>query len=101
MGKESEDFKRLREAFGRFGDLSSDKNESGSIKYEISFSHEFDKLLVELANKKGINKAEVIRRAVASYAVMQRELASGPEEAGWKISITNEKDEVLRDVELP
>ena len=100
MVNESENFRELREAFGRFGDLDSAKNELGGTGYEISFSREFDELLGRLAAKKGVDRTEVIRRAVASYFYLQNELKPDTEN-GEKHLVIRNGEEIIARIELP
>jgi len=65
-------------------------------RYTIDFNEEFDNLLTEVAKKKGITKAEVIRRSVASYAYLDNQTKNQK-----KISITNDEDKVIKDIKLP
>lgn len=67
-------------------------------RYTIDMGPEFVKLLKEIQTIKGITKGEVIRRAVASYDYLIR---NSNEKGGTKVSITNGKDEVLKDIILP
>jgi hypothetical protein len=46
-------------------------------RYTIQFSERFDRFLTELSNKDGISKADTIRRSVAFYAYMRKELDKG------------------------
>ena len=67
-------------------------------RYTIDFGPDFDQLLESLAEKKGSTKAEIIRRAVASYSYLDKQVGA---ETGNKVSVTNQDDEVLKDVILP
>ena len=67
-------------------------------RYTIDFGGDTDSLLQELAESKGVSKAEIIRNALASYAY----LSSNTDRAkGRKVSITDSKDRVLKDIVLP
>ncbi len=66
--------------------------------YELRVSDGFDILLGHLAYQRDVDIGEIIRRAVATYAWIVRELEEHP---GRKLSITNYDDMVLRDVYLP
>lgn len=46
-------------------------------RYTIQFSDRFEKLLSEAANREQLTKAETIRRSVALYALIARELSKG------------------------
>jgi len=67
-------------------------------RYTVDFSNEFDQLLEKLAENKKMSKAEVIRRAVASYSFLDEHTNA---ETGTKVSITTRDDKVLKDVVLP
>ena len=65
-------------------------------RYTIDFGEKFDTLLSELALTKETTKSEIIRRAVAYYAFLEKE-----REAGNKVSITDGQFHVLKEVILP
>jgi predicted transcriptional regulator len=65
-------------------------------RYTIDFNEEFDNLLKEIAEKKGVTKAEVIRRSVASYSYLEKQTADQN-----KLSITDNEDKVIKDIKLP
>jgi predicted transcriptional regulator len=67
-------------------------------RYTIDFAPDFEQLLESLAAKKSATKAEIIRRAVASYSYLDKQVNS---ETGTKVSVTNSEDKVLKDVVLP
>lgn len=46
-------------------------------RYTIQFSERFEKLLTEAAEREQLTKAETIRRSVALYALIARELSKG------------------------
>jgi hypothetical protein len=62
----------------------------------IDVGHDFDKVLSDVATEKGTSKAEIIRRAVASYVYLGNETKNDN-----KVSISNSKDQVVKDVVLP
>lgn len=66
-------------------------------RYTFDAGKDFDALLEKLSADKSTTKAEVIRRAVASYAYLNKETMKDER----KVSITNDKDEVVKDVVLP
>ena len=66
-------------------------------RFTIDVDEKFDKLLSEIAEEKNSSKAEAIRAAVASYGFLQKQLKN----KDVKVSITNQKDEVLKDIQLP
>jgi hypothetical protein len=65
-------------------------------RYTIDLSNDIDSLLDQLAKSKQTTKAEVIRRALASYGYLSKQ---GGE--GRKVSITDDKDKVIKDLILP
>jgi hypothetical protein len=67
-------------------------------RYTIDIAPEFDKLLSSIADSKGTTKADIIRRAVASYQALTREVEKTPDS---KVSITRNDDTVIKDVILP
>jgi predicted transcriptional regulator len=67
-------------------------------RYTVDFSPEFDQLLEGLSSRKSMTKAEIIRRAVASYSFLDKQ--TDPEK-GTKVSITTQDDKILKDVVLP
>jgi len=67
-------------------------------RYTVDFSNDFDKLLSELASMKSLPKAEIIRRAVASYAFLDNQASKSSDN---KISITDKNDKVIKDIVLP
>ena len=67
-------------------------------RYTMDVGEDFDRVLSEMARQKTISKAEVIRRSVACYAFLTRELQKP---GGHKVSMTDSSDRVIKDVELP
>ena len=68
-------------------------------RYTMDLDDSFDQTLNDLAqgaNTDAKTKADVIRRAVASYKFLKEQ-----EAANNKISITNKDGKVLKDVVLP
>lgn len=67
-------------------------------KYTIDFDDAFNNTLEDLKDKTdATTKADVIRRAVASYKVLKAESASDDK----KISITSDDGKILKDIILP
>lgn len=66
--------------------------------YDLRVNGSFNKLWEKLACDKGVTREVVLRRALASYAWITRELENYP---GSKLSITTLNDVVVRDVVLP
>ena len=67
-------------------------------RFTIDLDEKFAKILDQLASDKGTTKAETVRNAVLSYSYLQREICKGENS---KISITDAKDRVIKDVLLP
>ena len=69
-----------------------------TTRYTIDLDQTFDKTLSDLADQKGTTKAEVIRRALATYGFISGQTSP---ESGKKVSITDNQDKVLKDVLIP
>jgi predicted transcriptional regulator len=67
-------------------------------RYTIDLSPEFVDVLDKLASSKHATKAEILRRAVASYSFLDKQVDS---QTGTKVSITTKDDKVIKDVVLP
>jgi predicted transcriptional regulator len=67
-------------------------------RYTIDLDTAFDNTLSALASQKGTTKAEIIKRALATYSVLS---AQAPINSKKKVSITDSEDRVLKDVVLP
>lgn len=66
-------------------------------RYTIDFDDNFDKTLTELTNSTDAKtKADVIRRAVASYKYLK-----GQESSDSKVSVTTKDGKIVKDVILP
>jgi predicted transcriptional regulator len=68
-------------------------------RYTVDFNESFDKLLSELAKEKGMTKAEIIRRAISSYAFLENEVNIN--DKNRKLSITDKEGQVIKDILLP
>ena len=67
-------------------------------RYTIDFDNEFDKTLTELVkNSDATTKADVIRRAVATYNYLKKAQRTGK---NAKVAIT-EDDKVIKEIVLP
>ncbi len=66
-------------------------------QYSVNFSSDFDKALTDASKQQGTTKADIIRKAVASYVYLTRETSS----TDRKVSITDNQGQVLKDVMLP
>lgn len=62
-------------------------------KYTMDMSEEFDRLLSDLAKKSRTTKAQVVRQAVALFKLVKEET-----ERGKKIAITNQSDQVEKEI---
>jgi predicted transcriptional regulator len=67
-------------------------------RYTVDLGDQFDETLGELAAAKHTTKSDIIRRALASYAYLNKESSIAQ---GKKVSITNDEDRVLKDIVLP
>jgi hypothetical protein len=68
-------------------------------RYTMDFGDKFDDLVAKLAQDKGITKAELIRRAVATYNYLTNETQDNKK--GLKVSLSDQENKVLKDVILP
>jgi hypothetical protein len=66
-------------------------------RYTLEFNEGLEKALTDLATSKGITKADVLRRAIASYAYLNKEM----NKSDHKVSITDQADKIVKDVVLP
>jgi predicted transcriptional regulator len=62
-------------------------------KYTIELGKEFEQQLNQVAQDKALSKAEIIRRAVATYVVISREAGQGN-----KVTITDKQDRILKEL---
>ena len=60
----------------------------------VEFNEKVDKILKELAEKDQTTKADVIRRALALYNYVHKEAI----EKNRKLSITDDEDEIIKDI---
>lgn len=67
-------------------------------KYTVDFGEQLDKQLEQLAKTKGTTKAEVMRRAIASYDYLVRQV---DESKGMKIAVSDRNDKVVKEIVLP
>ena len=68
-------------------------------RYTIDFDNDFDKTLSDLVKDTSApTKAEVIRRAVASYSYLKKQQRK---DADAKVSITDKNDKVIKEIVLP
>ena len=69
-----------------------------TTRYTVDLDNTFDTTLSTLASQRGTTKAEIIRRALATYSVLW---AQAPMNSQKKVSITDQNDRVLKDVVIP
>jgi hypothetical protein len=69
-----------------------------TTRYTIDLDPTYDEKLSSLAKEKGVTKADVIRRALATYTYISGQAPLGGPN---KISVTNQEDKVLKDLILP
>lgn len=69
-----------------------------TTRYTIDLDEAFDGTLSRLAERRGTSKAEIIKRALATYSYISGQ--AGPD-SGKKVSITSLDDKVLKDVVIP
>ena len=69
------------------------KEETTMAKYTIDLGTEFEQQLNQVAQAKSLSKAEIIRRAVATYVVISREAGQGN-----KVTITDKQDRILKEL---
>jgi len=62
-------------------------------RYSINFNKRFEELLEDMANEKGITKAETLRRAMVLYSYLGDQV-----ESGKKIVIAGEDDQIEKEV---
>jgi len=68
-------------------------------RYTIDFDDDFDKVLTDLVkNTDATTKAEVIRRAVASYSYLKKQQR---ERKDTKLRVVDEHDRPLQEIVLP
>jgi predicted transcriptional regulator len=65
-------------------------------KLVLEFPDDINTLLDKLAEREGISKPEVIRRAIALYSYVHEEAV----EKKRKLSITDKDDTILKDIEF-
>lgn len=69
------------------------KGGNSLAKYTIELGKEFEQQLTQVSHDKSLTKAEIIRRAVATYVVISREASQG-----HKIAITDKQDRILKEL---
>lgn len=66
-------------------------------QYKLELGPKLDELITELARAKGIDAAELIRRAVGTYAYLNTET----KEAGVTIGVLDQDDKPIKKFDLP
>jgi hypothetical protein len=69
-----------------------------TTRYTIDLDKAFDDKLADLAQQKGTTKAEIIKRALATYSFINGQV---PDNSDKKVSITSKDDRVLKDIVIP
>ena len=73
--------------------------------YTITFGDKAEVLLEKLSRNRNVTKDEIIRRAFATYeyliSILNADCLNNKKGDGMKLSITNESDEVIKDILLP
>jgi predicted transcriptional regulator len=69
-----------------------------TTRYTIDLDKSFDDKLADLAQQKGTTKAEIIKRALATYSFISGQV---PDNSDKKVSITSRDDKVLKDIVIP
>ena len=68
-------------------------------KLTVQFDSNVNKMLQELADRKGATKVEILRRALATYKHLDDEIFDND---GKRVSITSAKEnKILKDIILP
>ena len=62
-------------------------------KYTIDLGSEANRQLDEVAKEKGMTKADVIRRAVATYVTVNREVKNGN-----RVTVSNQDDRIIKEI---
>ncbi len=66
-------------------------------RFTVDTDQQFDRNLEDLVTLTGGTKADVIRRALATYKYLKTE----DQNPQYKVSITNSENQVVKDVILP
>ena len=67
-------------------------------RYTIDLDPKFDATLSSLATQKGTTKAEIIRRALATYTFLNQKTQ---ERDGQQVSITDSEGHILSNIMVP
>jgi predicted transcriptional regulator len=71
---------------------------SSKTRYTMDLDKQLDEALSELAARKGTSKAEIIKRALATYNFIS---CQAPADSNKKFSITTSDDKVIKDIIIP
>lgn len=69
-----------------------------TTRFTVDLDKTFDDTLSGLAKDKGTTKAEIIKRALATYSFISGQAPLGSDK---KVSITDTDDRVLKDIIIP
>ncbi len=69
-----------------------------TTRYTIDLDRSFDEKLTRLAESKNASKAEIIRRALATYSYISGQALKAPEN---NFSITDKNGRVVKDIVIP
>ena len=69
-----------------------------TTRYTIDLDRNFDETLSALAQRKNTTKAEIIKRALATYSYISGQILP---DSDRKLSITGSNDVVLKDIVIP
>ncbi len=69
-----------------------------SSHYTVTMDSRLQQSFEELASRKHTTTADLIRKALTTYAYLS---GQAPPDGGRKVSITDQNDQILEDVELP
>lgn len=68
-------------------------------RFTLDYGDKFDEVLSRLAEDKTVSKAEVIRRAVATYNYLNEQIKIRGKQV--KLSLSDENDRVIKDIVIP
>lgn len=65
-------------------------------RYVIHFPEDIDDLMQRLAEGEGVDKSEIIKRAIIYYGYLSREVAEG-----WELILVDEDGEIVKKIVFP
>ena len=71
---------------------------STKTRYTMDLDTQLDEALSELAARKGTSKADIIKRALATYNFISGQVSGNSDK---KFSITTSDDKVIKDIVVP